>query len=413
MKALKLLIGFLFIISIANVCYPQWVNLNTPASRINCVDNINTTLFIGTDAGVFRSTNNGLNWVQASSGLSGQFAYRMTVSGTNIFVSMSGNAMIFKSANMGQNWTLSNSGLPNAYCYSLFASGSYVYTGTSAGVCYTTNNGGNWVSSGLDGILVTSFAKSGSTLFAGTSGAGVYKSTDNGLNWSVCNNGLTTIVINALEVMGTDIFAGTYIGGAVYKTTNLGVNWIEANGGITFLQIRDLTALNNHIFAAANDYDGCIYHSTNAGVYWIARNQGFGTEVPTFNCLHITNDYVYAGTYSTNLWRRSYQDLIGISPISSEAPDEFSLEQNYPNPFNPVTRIRFDLSRTENGKQKTVTKLVVYDITGKEILVLVNEELQPGSYEVTFDGSNLNSGIYFYQMVSGDFKQTRKLILLK
>jgi len=412
MKAIKLLTGFLFIISAANVCHSQWVNMNTPASRINCIEDINSTLFIGTDAGVYRSTNNGLNWVAASSGLSGQFAYRMAVSGTNMFVSLSGNAMIFKTTNMGQNWTLANSGLPNAYCYSLFATGSYIYTGTSAGVCYTTNNGENWVSSGLNGILTTSFAKSGSTIFAGTSGAGVYKSTDNGLNWNACNNGLTTLTVNALVTMGTDIFAGTNVGGAVYKTTNLGANWIEANGGITFLRIRALAALNNHIFAAANDYDGCIYHSTNAGAFWITRNQGFGTQVPTFNCLHILNDYVYAGTYSTNLWRRSYQDLIGISQITSEVPDEFSLGQNYPNPFNSSSKFKFEISR-HGGSSTSDVKVLVYDITGRLIQTLVNEELQPGSYEVMFDGSELNSGVYFYQLTAGSYKETKKMILMK
>jgi photosystem II stability/assembly factor-like uncharacterized protein len=415
MKAIKLIIGCLFMISTANVCYPQWVNLNTPASRINCVDNINTTLFIGTDAGVYRSTNNGLNWVPASSGLSSQFVYRMAVSGTNIFVSLSGNNVIFLSTNLGQNWTLASGGLPNVYYYSLFASGSYLYAGTSAGVYSTTNNGTNWVSSGLTGIIITSFAKSGSILFAGTSGSGVYKSTDSGINWSACNNGLTTLTINAMVTMETDIFAGTNYGGAVYKTTNFGADWIEANGGITFLQIRDLAALNNHIFAAANDYDGCIYHSTNAGAYWITRNQGFGIEVPTFNCLHILNDYVYAGTYSTNLWRRPYQDLIGILPISSEVPDEFSLEQNYPNPFNPVTKIKFDMPNSTplTPLQRGTTSLKVFDVTGREVQTLVNEVLQPGTYEVIFDGMGLNSGVYFYQLVTGSYIETRKMILLK
>jgi photosystem II stability/assembly factor-like uncharacterized protein len=407
MYAIKLIIGCLFVISTANVCYPQWVNLNTPASKINCIDNINTTLFIGTDAGVYRSTNNGVNWVPASSGLPSQFVYRMTASGTNIFISLSGNNVIFLSTNLGQNWTPASGGLPNVYCYSLFASGSYVYAGTSAGVYSTTNNGGNWVSSGLTGILINAFTQSGNILFAGTWGSGVYKSTNNGLNWSACNNGLTTMSINALEVMGTDIFAGTYYGGAVYKTTNLGTNWIEANGGITFLQIRSLAALNNHIFAAANDYDGCIYHSTNAGAYWITKNQGFGSEVPAFNCLHILNDYVYAGTYSTNLWRRSYQDLIGISPITSEIPDEFSLGQNYPNPFNNTSNLKFQIAKLGN------VKLVVYDIMGREVQTLVNEELQPGIYKVTFDGTGLNSGVYFYQLIAGSYRETRRMILIK
>ena len=102
----------------------------------------------------------------------------------------------------------------------------------------------------------------------------------------------------------------------------------------------------------------------------------------------------------------------GIGIISSEFPTENKLYNNYPNPFNPKTKIRFDIPRWR-GAGGWIVLLKVYDIMGREVQTLVNEKLQPGTYETTFDGSNLNSGIYFYQMVSGDFKQTRKLILLK
>jgi hypothetical protein len=110
--------------------------------------------------------------------------------------------------------------------------------------------------------------------------------------------------------------------------------------------------------------------------------------------------------------------VIGINKISSEVPSKFRLEQNYPNPFNPKTKIKFDIP-TENkfplskGGLKGVVSLKIYDITGREIQTLVNEKLNPGTYEVSFDGSNFASGVYFYQLRSGDFVNTKKLILLK
>jgi len=105
----------------------------------------------------------------------------------------------------------------------------------------------------------------------------------------------------------------------------------------------------------------------------------------------------------------------GINHIGGEIPDKFYLYQNYPNPFNPVTKIKFDvaqhtpypLSRGEN------VSLKVYDILGKEVQILVNEEQRPGTYEVTFDGSNFPSGVYFYRMISGDFSDIKKLLLVK
>jgi hypothetical protein len=107
---------------------------------------------------------------------------------------------------------------------------------------------------------------------------------------------------------------------------------------------------------------------------------------------------------------------IGINKISEEVPTTFRLEQNYPNPFNPVTKIHFNIApllRGVNEARGVLTTLKVYDILGREIQTLVNEKLHPGTYEVTFDGRNFASGIYFYQLKSGDFIETKKMLMIK
>jgi hypothetical protein len=164
---------------------------------------------------------------------------------------------------------------------------------------------------------------------------------------------------------------GTAVGRtSLLRTTNGGASWNQQTSGTT-------SYLNGVCFTDANTgtvvgYDGTILRTTNGGV--------------TF-----------------------------INQISSNIPERFWLSQNYPNPFNPVTKIKFDiiqhtpypLSRGEN------VILKVFDITGKEIATLVNEQLQPGNYEITFDGSNIPSGVYFYQLNSGNYRATKKLMLLK
>jgi cyclomaltodextrinase / maltogenic alpha-amylase / neopullulanase len=100
--------------------------------------------------------------------------------------------------------------------------------------------------------------------------------------------------------------------------------------------------------------------------------------------------------------------VTGIAPTADAAvPAELSLAQNYPNPFNPTTGVRFQVAGVSD------VKLVVYDILGREIAVLVNERKTPGSYEVTFDGRGLASGVYIYRLTAGTFVQTRKMLLLK
>lgn len=106
----------------------------------------------------------------------------------------------------------------------------------------------------------------------------------------------------------------------------------------------------------------------------------------------------YDGSYE-------YSDEININ--FNTAPQEFFLEQNYPNPFDPLTMIRFQLP-----EQSQVT-LKVFDIIGSEITCLVNNNLEPGSYDIEFNASDLSNGIYFYRIQTDKYVSTKKMLLLK
>jgi hypothetical protein len=92
---------------------------------------------------------------------------------------------------------------------------------------------------------------------------------------------------------------------------------------------------------------------------------------------------------------------------------DYLLSQNYPNPFNPSTRIKFLIPSNERTRQVVNTKIIVYDILGKVVKNLLNENLIPGNYEVEFNGSDLPSGVYFYQLTLGNSSEVKKMILLK
>lgn len=102
--------------------------------------------------------------------------------------------------------------------------------------------------------------------------------------------------------------------------------------------------------------------------------------------------------------------ILLVQNYGGELPGKFNLYQNYPNPFNPFTRIRFDVN---TGGSSVFVSVKVFDISGREVESLVNENLAAGSYETSFDGSELSSGVYFFKMTSGNFTQTRKMILMK
>ncbi|MFC2092648.1 T9SS type A sorting domain-containing protein [Bacteroidota bacterium] len=106
-----------------------------------------------------------------------------------------------------------------------------------------------------------------------------------------------------------------------------------------------------------------------------------------------------------NLYNAGF--VIGVNQISSTVPESFKLYQNYPNPFNPNTRIRFELPKS------SFIKLIVYDILGREVTKLVNEKLTAGSYETEWNASGFASGVYFYKMVTDDFSEVKKMLLIK
>lgn len=97
--------------------------------------------------------------------------------------------------------------------------------------------------------------------------------------------------------------------------------------------------------------------------------------------------------------------ILGTS--NNQLPVSYSLSQNYPNPFNPKTIITFSIPKTEK------VQLVVYDVMGREVSVIVNKVMNQGTYNVEFDASNLASGVYLYKLISGDFVDIKKMILLK
>jgi hypothetical protein len=109
---------------------------------------------------------------------------------------------------------------------------------------------------------------------------------------------------------------------------------------------------------------------------------------------------------------------IGIKPVSSEIPEQFSLSQNYPNPFNPATKIKFEIPKSK-FETNSKTEIRIYDVLGREVATLVNEQLSPGTYEVEWDGTNFPSGVYYYQLtvsseqLTTNFIETKKMVLLR
>jgi hypothetical protein len=152
-----------------------------------------------------------------------------------------------------------------------------------------------------------------------------------------------------------------------------------------------------------------IQRKTDGQYQKIGFVPGKGTTTETQNYLFRDEDLL-SDSYTYRLKQMDFDGSFAYSDeveIEINQPEVFYLGQNYPNPFNPSTNIKYSIPQDEN------VTLKVFDILGKEVTTLVNEYQQAGTFDVVFNGANLASGVYYYQLKAGDLTSTKKLMLTK
>jgi hypothetical protein len=390
-------------------CFSQWVQASNGLGDqvIHSMTVSGNTLYAGTrENGVYISTDNGSSWQQSS--LTNQDIEALAADGSNLFAGTFGFPVsygVFSSSNAGANWI--QSPLNSQIVKSLLISGGSIFAGADFngglyGVFMSTNNGANWTQTSLNNKITYSLGAGVGRIFAGTSLSGVYYSTDNGTSWT--QTSLNSGTIWSLASNGNRVYAGAFSG--LFISSDNGSSWTPTT--IVNQTVRSIAALNKDVIAGTDGFG--VYVSNDSGSTWIQRNEGLGT-LQVF-ATAVLNGYLFAGTIGHGVYKRPLQEIIGITQISSETPNAFSLSQNYPNPFNPATKIRFDIPPSKGDRGMT-TKLAIYDMLGKEVITLVSENLKAGTYESYFDASNYASGVYYYKLTAGDFVETRKMILVK
>jgi len=157
-----------------------------------------------------------------------------------------------------------------------------------------------------------------------------------------------------------------------------------------------------------------IKYNTSGTEQWVQRYNGPGNfyDIPFSIAVDGSGNVYVAGESGGNgsgldFATVKYSQLVGIEPISNEIPNSYSLFQNYPNPFNPATNVKFQIPNSG------FIQLKVFDMLGREAATLVNEQLNPGTYEVVWDASNYPSGVYYYKFIAGDYSDIKKMVLVK
>jgi hypothetical protein len=391
----------------------QWVRVGPLGGSVWCFTVNGNYLFSGINGRIYRSTDYGVSWTEASTGVS-VFAVKalaFTQNGTggaNYFAGTWGND-VYISTNNGSSWQGASNGLPytyfNAFAVRSIGAGEDYLFGGAYGVFLTTNNGGNWTATGLTNTVVQALAVSNTNVFAGTNEGGIFLSTNNGESWTTVNTNLTNNDVRALVVSGANIFAATN-GGGISLSTNNGGSWTAVNTGLAIMDVRALAISGISIFAGING--GGVYFSTNNGGSWAMENTGLGDW--NVQSLAVTDSSLFAGTQNVSggIWRRPLSEMItSAENHSSDLQPQYSLKQNWPNPFNPSTTISFNI------RTRSYVTLRVFDIIGREVTTLVSNVLSAGPHSYQWDPHDLPSGVYFYRLQAGSFVETRKLMLLR
>ncbi|MGE5847066.1 MAG: T9SS type A sorting domain-containing protein, partial [Ignavibacteria bacterium] len=377
-----------------------WISQNQGVESINNFFSIlafDNHIFVGTFDGIYASSDNGINWEYRSKGIYQKIVYSIIKKGHDLFAGTING--LFKSIDLGVSWIVCE--LDTFWVRGL-ATDSYdnIFAGTNNGIFKSTDDGDSWTN-------ITSFNAGGFNSFIVLPNnyifTGNHYSTNSGDSWYEIN------ILNASTITNykNELYAGTDMSG-VYYSSDLGNTW--ESRGLNNLEIFSLSVNNDTVLVGINNAGNDPnpvgpYISFNKGSTW--NDVGEGMENKSVLSFEFDEKgYLLAGT-RTCLYRSKNILTSFLEGQVRKTETKYILSQNYPNPFNPVTRIRYQLP------ERTFVSIKVYDNLGKEIALLVNEEKTAGEYSIEFDGSEFSSGVYFYSIAAGDFREVRKIILMK
>ena len=355
---------------------------------------------------IYRSADGGLNWEKINESMTVGFIWSIVVDSSNtIYVGTEQG--VYYSSDEGANWIHTSLNDKDVRALGIDPDGN-LYAGTwGLGIYKSTDGGATWTeaNNGLEYKAVSALVvDSNSDIYVGTFGGGIYRSVDDGESWSQLDVGYPYIW--SLGVTSTNnVYAGTY-GSGVYFTKDGGSTWSKSNGNLSSVYVYSITVdASDNVYISTWSHG--VYKTKDTGLSWSSYGLA-GTGVSSI-MLNTGSTSIYAGTSDGQILKISNK-VTGVEDNSGddeELPDTYELYQNYPNPFNPTTTIKFSL------KDAGVYKLRVYNILGQLVTTLVNGELNAGSHQIVFDAGHFASGVYIYNLSGKSVNMTKKMVLIK
>ena len=357
----------------------DWSSRSSPVpapDAMSCLLKFRGVVLAGTfQSGIFKSTDEGSSWRPFSDGLSGLGSLDISsllIRRDSLIAGTLGAGIFATAADFSHPWSGWGDSL-SAYqgdnVFKMLVVGNTVLAGAGAnGYMFRYTDAQPWwnpIPINIPrrvGQFVSQMASDGNTVVAGTN-TGVYRSTNQGLSWEKTNLVLPPLTIQTLLLFhGPTLFAltTTPLSSSLFASHDLGKTW-EGLG----------------LFPLSNAFDAAVVGNT----FFVGRAGG--------------------------LWEAPLSQLVTTAGDDRAMPLDFNLHQNFPNPFNPTTTISFDLPST------SFVSLKVFDALGREVSILLHEDLPAGTFSRQWNATGLPSGVYFYRLSARAYTATKKLVLLR
>ncbi len=391
--------------------FPQVRPVNDVINDITFIDTLNgwavtNGSFNSSDTGyIFKTTNGGENWFinffSFEKFTSVQF---INLNTGYIGGGSNGSAMmtLLKTTNSGINWERLQvpSGVYLDDIFFINSDSGWICSNDLFGGLYRTTNGGSsWqLQAGASARPLQMYFLNSDTgwFVSGHSSGSLYRTTNSGLNWNL----QYSFPAGLGDVYFFNADNGVVTSGRTYTTTNGGFNWTMSPSTATGGKM----SFADDSVGWATQNSGRIAKTLDGGGIWFYQTSTIASlGISSFDSLK-----AWAGG-SGIVHTTDGGGLSSITQIGTELPTDYILYQNYPNPFNPTTKIRFSVK----GNNVNV-KITIYDISGKLISEIINQNFSSGTYETDFNSNNLTSGVYFYTLNINDKTiDTKKMLMIK
>ncbi|RPI18953.1 MAG: T9SS C-terminal target domain-containing protein [Ignavibacteriae bacterium] len=428
MKRILLLIFIALTFTSFNLLFSQisWYSYNTGASgKINSLYffSASTGFCTSEDGKILRTTNGGLNWsvqyTTSTHALKGITFVNSLFGFAGTMSNSSNSTILLRTVNGGNNWEQASTFSAGISLDKIvfFANELHGYTYNDnrymGSAIYRTNSGGNnwnYVYGPVGGYYTSDIYFI--NLNTGWCIGGRYnipyqgniqKTTDGGVNWTYLGfiyQGINPYVLYKIYFYdeNTGYMVNSY--GSIRKTTSSGQTWTALDSNSAY-QYKCIYFINSQTGYCGGN--GIIRKTTNGGINWI--NNSVNGNI--YNIRFADNNTGYAASDNGIIYKTTNGGITSTQKINENVPTKYSLYQNYPNPFNPETEIKFDITKAGN------VSLMVYDVNGKRIAFLVDEDMNPGTYSVRWNAAGLSSGVYFYLLKTDYFTEMKKALLVK